>query len=208
MPRTTTGQPRRPEPFPPGSIRLRPWAEAIRMATALDTTQDCSLRAAELRTAGYQTIIRYYSMSAWKRIGAAEARALTRAGLRLAVTYQDRQNQVADFSEPKGRLAGQNAFNYAQSVIMQPADFERSTLRWTSTPPNRRSPIASSRSSTECAPQCSPRTTTRCPTGSAYMVPGGRVARFWPRTWSNSPGCRNRPGSRSTRRSWPRGIGT
>ena len=92
------------------------------MATALDTTQDCSLRAAELRTAGYQTIIRYYSMSAWKRIGAAEARALTRAGLRLAVTYQDRQNQVADFSEPKGRLAGQNAFNYAQSVIMQPAD--------------------------------------------------------------------------------------
>lgn len=92
------------------------------MATALDCTQDCSLKAAELRAAGYQTIVRYYSMSAWKRIGAAEARALTRVGLRLAVTYQDRQNQVADFSEPKGRLAGQNAFNYAQSVIMQPAN--------------------------------------------------------------------------------------
>ena len=92
------------------------------MATALDCTHDCSLKAAALRAAGYQTIIRYYSMSAWKRVGAAEARALTRAGLRLAVTYQDRQNQVADFSEPKGRLAGQNAFNYAQSVIMQPAD--------------------------------------------------------------------------------------
>jgi hypothetical protein len=92
------------------------------MATAFDSTQDCSRKAADLRAAGYRTVIRYYSMSAWKRIGAAEAHALTRVGLRLAVTYQDRQNQVADFSEPKGRLAGQNAFNYAQSVIMQPVD--------------------------------------------------------------------------------------
>lgn len=90
------------------------------MATALDCTQDCSAKAAALRAAGYDTVIRYYSMSAWKRMGAAEAQSLSQAGLRLGAVYQDRQNQDADFSEAKGRLAGQNAFAYASTVIMQP----------------------------------------------------------------------------------------
>ena len=92
------------------------------MATALDCTQNCSTKAAALRAAGYETIIRYYSMSAWKRMGPAEAQALSQAGLRLAAVYQDRQNQAADFSELKGRAAGQNAFAYAQTTIFQPPD--------------------------------------------------------------------------------------
>lgn len=91
------------------------------MATVLDCTQDCSGKAAALLAAGYDTVIRYYSMSAWKRIGAAEANALSQAGLRIGAVYQDRQNQPADFSEAKGRLAGHNAFSYAQSVIFQPS---------------------------------------------------------------------------------------
>jgi hypothetical protein len=90
------------------------------MATALDCTGDCSGKAAAIRAAGYDTVIRYYSMSTWKRMGAAEAQALSRAGLRLVAVYQDRQNQPDDFSEAKGKLAAHNAFSYAQSVIFQP----------------------------------------------------------------------------------------
>jgi Domain of unknown function (DUF1906)/Bacterial SH3 domain len=90
------------------------------MATALDCTHDCSSKAAALRAAGYDTIIRYYSMSTWKRLGAPEAQTLSRAGLRLVSVYQDRQNQPSDFSLTKGQLAAHNAFTYAQSVIFQP----------------------------------------------------------------------------------------
>ena len=90
------------------------------MATVLDTTQDCTSKAAALRRAGYTTVIRYYSVNAWKRLGPPEAQALSQAGLMLGAVYQDRQNQPADFSLPQGSTAGQNALNYAQSVIMQP----------------------------------------------------------------------------------------
>ncbi len=91
------------------------------MATVLDTTQDCTSKAAALRGAGYTTIIRYYSVNAWKRMGAAEAQALSQAGLMIGAVYQDRQNQPADFSLAQGQTAGQNALNYAQTAIMQPA---------------------------------------------------------------------------------------
>ena len=91
------------------------------MATVLDTTQDCTSKASALRGAGYTTVIRYYSVNAWKRMGAAEAQALSHAGLTLGAVYQDRQNQPADFSLAKGTTAGKNALHYAQSVIMQPA---------------------------------------------------------------------------------------
>jgi len=91
------------------------------VATVLDTTQDCTSKASALRGAGYTTVIRYYSVNAWKRMGAAEAQALSHAGLTLGAVYQDRQNQPADFSLAKGTTAGKNALHYAQSVIMQPA---------------------------------------------------------------------------------------
>ena len=90
------------------------------MATALDCTGDCSTKAVALRAAGYDTVIRYYSVHEWKRMGAAEAQALSQAGLKIGAVYQDRQNQAADFSQAKGNGAGQRALDYAQSVIMQP----------------------------------------------------------------------------------------
>lgn len=90
------------------------------MSTAFDTYEDCSSKAAALKAAGYETVIRYYSVNSWKRLSAREAQALSGAGLKIAVVYQDRQNQKDDFSAVKGRLAGQNAFEYAQTVIMQP----------------------------------------------------------------------------------------
>jgi Domain of unknown function (DUF1906)/Bacterial SH3 domain len=90
------------------------------VATVLDTTQDCTSKASALRGAGYTTIMRYYSVNAWKRMGAPEAQALSQAGLMLGAVYQDRQNQPADFSLAQGTTAGQNALHYAQTVIMQP----------------------------------------------------------------------------------------
>jgi hypothetical protein len=92
------------------------------MGKVFDTTHNCSAKAAALVAAGYETIIRYYCVDAnkWKRIGAAEAQTLSAAGLKLCAVYQDRQDRVEDFSEAKGRLAGQHAFEYAQTAIMQP----------------------------------------------------------------------------------------
>lgn len=90
------------------------------MPTALDTTENCSTKVSCLRNAGYDTIIRYYSLSSWKRLTPQEANALAKAGFNLCVVYQDRQNQPADFSESQGKSAGRNAFSYAQSVIFQP----------------------------------------------------------------------------------------
>lgn len=90
------------------------------MATVFDCTQNCSAKASALKAAGYGAVLRYYSVNAWKRMGAEEARALANAGLRIGVVYQDRQNQVADFSVAKGKTAGTNALNYAQTTIMQP----------------------------------------------------------------------------------------
>jgi hypothetical protein len=91
------------------------------MGLAFDTTQDCSTLAPQLLAKGYDVIIRYYSQNAWKRLGAAEALAISRAGLRLAVVYQDRQNQAEDFSAYKGRSSASAALDYAHHVIFQPA---------------------------------------------------------------------------------------
>src|SRR5579885_3034916 len=83
------------------------------MATVLDTTWDCSRVIECLKQSGYDTVVRYYSRSDWKRLSQAEATALGRAGMRLAVVYQNRQNQPADFTAA--------ADDYARNVIFQPA---------------------------------------------------------------------------------------
>lgn len=92
------------------------------MVAALDTTHDCTSRTASLKAAGVHTVIRYYSRSTWKRVGAAEALALGRAGLALAAVYQNRQDRAEDFSEAQGRAAADHAHEYASQVIFQPTD--------------------------------------------------------------------------------------
>lgn len=105
------------------------------MPSVLDTTVNCAPLVGCLRRQGYDTVIRYYSHSAWKRIEQAEARALAIGGLRLAAVYQNRQNQAADFDRAKGEAAGRHACDYARNVIFQPpgsaiyfaVDFDAST---------------------------------------------------------------------------------
>ncbi len=91
------------------------------MATVLDTTWDCSRVIECLKQSGYDTVVRYYSRSDWKRLSQAEATALGRAGMRLAVVYQNRQNQPADFTAAAGEAAGRAVDDYARNVIFQPA---------------------------------------------------------------------------------------
>ena len=92
------------------------------MPSVLDTTRDCTQLANCLRQSGYHTIIRYYCRAAitWKRMMPKEAVALSRAGLRLAAVYQNRQTEPVDFSEAKGRASGRDAYDYADNSIFQP----------------------------------------------------------------------------------------
>ncbi len=57
-----------------------------------------------LLSQGARTLIRYYNFSNSrtspdKRMELAEAQALAASGLQIAVVFQQRQNQVADFNE-------------------------------------------------------------------------------------------------------------
>lgn len=91
------------------------------MATVLDTTRNCAALVPCLESQGFDTVIRYYSRSEWKRLSQPEALALGRGGLRIIPVYQNRQNQAADFSDAAGEAAGRHADDYARNVIFQPA---------------------------------------------------------------------------------------
>jgi hypothetical protein len=51
----------------------------------------------------------------------AEAQALAGHGMQIAVVFQQRQNQVTDFTEMKGVAAGRRAYRYVQDNIGQSA---------------------------------------------------------------------------------------
>ena len=94
------------------------------MATVFDTTRNCSSSVTALKLRGISTIIRYYCRPdlAWKRMGQQEAIKIAQAGVALAVVYQNRQTQPVDFSAAKGEASGNQAHDYAENVIFQPAD--------------------------------------------------------------------------------------
>src|SRR6266566_799990 len=80
-----------------------------------------------LLSKGVRTVIRYYNFSnsrtlPEKAMELAEAQALAAHGMQIAVIFQQRQNQVADFSELKGVAAGRRAYRYAHDNIGQSAD--------------------------------------------------------------------------------------
>ena len=92
----------------------------------IDTTANTQSIIPCLLSQGVDTVIRYYNFdnsSAFpeKRLELAEARSLSAKRLKLAVVFQQRQNQAADFSQLKGEAAGRRAYRYAQDSIGQPA---------------------------------------------------------------------------------------
>ena len=90
------------------------------MRTALDTTVDLTPYIGWLIDNSIRSVGRYYSTKPWKRLTRGEAEALTRAGITIFVVYQDRQNQLADFTATEGQRAATEALEYAVRVIGQP----------------------------------------------------------------------------------------
>ena len=95
--------------------------------STIDTPFNTESRLACLFSQGVRTVIRYYNFSnsqrfPEKRMELAEAQALAAQGMQIAVVFQQRQDQVSDFTELKGVAAGRRAYRYAQDNIGQPAD--------------------------------------------------------------------------------------
>jgi len=104
------------------------------MATVLDATGDCSPIKQCLKQSGYDTVVRYYSRSEWKTLSQREAIALGGGGIRLAVVYQNRQNQLADFTSTAGEAAGRSAATTTPATSYFTRRVPRSTSPLTSMP--------------------------------------------------------------------------
>jgi hypothetical protein len=92
----------------------------------IDTPFNTQSSLACLSSKSVSTVIRYYNFSnsrtfPEKAMQLAEAQALGAHGMQIAVVFQQRQNQVADFSELKGVAAGRRAYRYAHDSIGQPS---------------------------------------------------------------------------------------
>ncbi len=93
--------------------------------TIIDTPFNTTSKVSCLASNGVRTVIRYYNFSnslnfPEKCLQLAEAQALSTQGLQIAVVFQQRQNQVGDFTEAKGVAAGRRAYRHAQDSIGQP----------------------------------------------------------------------------------------
>lgn len=93
----------------------------------IDTPFNTKSKIPCLLSQGVRTVIRYYNFSnsqsfPEKRMELAEAQTLAAHGMQIAVVFQQRQNQVADFTELKGIAAGRRAYRHAQDNIGQPAN--------------------------------------------------------------------------------------
>src|SRR5262245_23743298 len=91
----------------------------------IDTPFNTTSKIACLASQGVRTVIRYYNFSnslnfPEKCLQLAEAQALSAHGLQIAVVFQQRQNQAADFTELKGVSTGRRAYRHAQDSIGQP----------------------------------------------------------------------------------------
>jgi hypothetical protein len=93
----------------------------------IDTPFNTKSKIPCLLSQGVRTVIRYYNFSnsrifPEKRLELAEAQTLAAHGMQIAVVFQQRQDQVADFTELKGIAAGRRAYRHAQDNINQPAN--------------------------------------------------------------------------------------
>jgi hypothetical protein len=100
---------------------VRRQMEASMIRNAVDASVNCASAANCFRAGGVETVLRYYSeFHRAKAIKRPEAAALAKAGLKIAVVYQDKQNAVQYFSHSLGYRAATFAYNYAVTEIRQP----------------------------------------------------------------------------------------
>ena len=96
------------------------------MSIIIDTPFNTEASLGCLLSEGVSTVIRYYNFSnsltfPEKAMQLAEAQSLAAHGMQIGVVFQQRQNQVGDFSELKGIAAGRRAYRYAHDNIGQPS---------------------------------------------------------------------------------------
>ncbi len=90
------------------------------MTYVIDASQNIGGHAEELFHAGIRVIIRYYSHSnSSKRLDKAEAKALTGAGLLLAVVFEQNggdKGKISDFSATNAKRDGKRALDLAKKL--------------------------------------------------------------------------------------------
>lgn len=89
------------------------------MANGISTNRNCEAIGQCLRNSGKDFVVRYHSartQQAEKRLRPREAAELARAGLDVAVVYQDNARLPGDFGRPRGVEDGNAAFMAASQV--------------------------------------------------------------------------------------------
>ena len=86
----------------------------------MDASVNCSPLAACIVATGMKFVARYYSKAASKAITRKEGLALSKAGLKLLVVYQDKQDDVRFFTGGEGKASARRALTQAQA-LGQPA---------------------------------------------------------------------------------------
>lgn len=93
------------------------------MTKGISTNRHCVSSAACLLADGVEFVFRYHSTTTQqpqKRLSPQEAAELARAGLDLAVVYQDRARAPEDFGLARGRQDGEAAIVYAGQIGQTP----------------------------------------------------------------------------------------
>ena len=91
------------------------------MKRVISTNVSVQDKADCLRQAGITEVVRYYSKpGSSKAVRPSEANALTAAGIRLAVVYQENARSIGEFTIQKARAHARNAFNSAQAIGQPP----------------------------------------------------------------------------------------
>ena len=123
-----------------GEVGPQSFAAAIRegfqsstrtLELGMDTSVNCAGFAPCIVAAGMKFVVRYYSNVAGKTVSPAEAKALSAAGLKLVVVYQDKQDAVGFFDDGQGKASALRALDLAKatgqpkgSAIYFAADFD------------------------------------------------------------------------------------
>ena len=72
------------------------------MPKGFDTTANCTRKAQEIKTEGYDFVGRYLSRHSWKVISPHEAAALLQAGVAIVLVYEDGPTSGTYFSNGRG----------------------------------------------------------------------------------------------------------
>ena len=92
------------------------------MTDGIDCALDCTKKAAWIASNGNEFVCRYYRLptSKWAPLTATEAKALSKAGLKIATVWESQSDVLAHFSHAKGVDEGTSAYHQAM-LVGQPA---------------------------------------------------------------------------------------